>query len=77
MQVLDQDYALRDDFFTTPFGHPSYGEFPFDISAQLSVTIPESHLDRFFCFSHSGWRPSRQAQVRRTMLWRSELLGLQ
>ena len=24
LKVLDQDYALRDDFFTTPFGHPSY-----------------------------------------------------
>lgn len=24
LTVLDQEYELRDDFFTTPFGHPSY-----------------------------------------------------
>jgi len=49
LAVLDQDYELRDDFFTTPFGHPSYVILDGDLTVRKKFIGPccgyESYYD--------------------------------
>jgi DNA-binding beta-propeller fold protein YncE len=48
LTVLDQDYELRDDFFTTPFGHPSYVILDGDLIVRHKFVGPCCGYESFF-----------------------------
>ncbi|CAB9511004.1 expressed unknown protein [Seminavis robusta] len=48
LTVLDQDSALRDDFFTAPFPHPSYVILDGDLKVRHKIVGPCCGFESFF-----------------------------
>jgi CCN3 Nov like TSP1 domain len=46
--VLEQDFALRDDFFTAPFGHPSYVILDGDLKVRHKIVGPCCGYESFY-----------------------------